>query len=203
MTHPHVLHALIAAHHLAQARTRLSQAIDWEIRLQAQDRLALTASANIQAWRPTIGRASGGHADPTGDAIRSTTLAPVEPGHLRRFQAHVDRRLDWITHGLSLRKVTALLPRLGPAGAERLTGWLAGLDAEIRAELELGPAREELLAGAACPACSTRLLHAQALVPGRPVVCRWVGCRCAGEGCPCGMTAPVAGLVHVWAALPG
>lgn len=209
--HPHTLHALIAAHSLAAARVRLDAAVHWERRDQRRNALTTAAAVQLQAWRPTIGRAAGGHGDPVGSAVLAGADAatrPLRPGRLSRLQTHTDETLDWLASALRLPAleaglpgITAAIPRLDAASARELGQWLAEADTRVRTALSLGPAREQLLAGVECPACQTRLLHAQELVPGRPVVCRAEACRCAGDGCGCGMSALVEGLVHVWACL--
>lgn len=209
--HPHQLHATIAAHNLAQARIRLAGAVWAERDQQRRDALTTAASTSLQAWRPAIGRAHGGHGDPVGLAVLAGDHAatrPLRPGRYARLQTSVNATLDWLARTLRLPTVEpalpalmAALPGLDAATAREVWLWLGEADARVRAALGMG-AGEELVPGAACPACGVRLLHAQVLAPARLVVCRAEACRCAGEGCGCGMTALVAGLVHVWAALP-
>src|SRR5688500_8846391 len=97
--HPHTLHATIAANHLTCARRRLRQAVWAEQDQQRRDALLTAAATNIQAWRPAIGRASGGHGDPVGLAVLAGADAaerPLRPGRLARLQASVDETVAWL-----------------------------------------------------------------------------------------------------------
>lgn len=200
MTHPQHLHATTAAWSLHTTRHQLAQAVDRERQQQRADAVTTAAAHDIQAWRPVIGRASGGHGDPVlgtivsiGDA-RSRTIGP---GSLARTQRRVDEQLYWVTRGLTLDRVAQLIPRTSPAGAAILGGWLAGLAAEIRTALGLDQA-EEILPGTECPACGMRPLRAHAAASsGWVTVCR-PECLCTGLGCSCGMAIRVEGVAHVW-----
>lgn len=203
--HPRQLHATIAAWSLLQARQHLAQAVAWEIAQRRQDANALAVAAPLQAWRPVVGLAKGGHGDPVSRALGTITAA-VTPPVLGRLAARIDDTLHWLARSLGLAgdpltAITAAVPELEPAGAREVTLWLGEADQRIRRALLLDPA-EQLVPGAECPACSTRMLYAQVAAPDRLLVCRAPSCRCRGEACGCGMEPPVDGLVHVWAALP-
>ncbi len=146
-------------------------------------------------------RARGGHGDLVGHAVDAGAAAPTAPV-LGRLAQRVDDTVHWLARSLGLAgaplaALTAAAPELEPPAAREVWLWLGEADQRIRRALLL-PAAEELVRGVACPACGTRLLHAQVLAPGRPVVCRAEACLCAGEGCGCGASALVEGLVHVW-----
>jgi hypothetical protein len=199
--HPHQLHALIAAHHLTDARHHLTQAIAWETEQRRQAALAVAAAAPLQAWRPVVGHPRGGHSDPVPRAATAATAQPA-PAVLARLASRVDDTVHWLARqlGLAGEPLAALLaavPELGAHAAREVWLWLGEADQRIRRALLLEAALEEPVRGA-CPACGVRLLRAQVLVPGRPVVCRAEGCRCVGVGCGCGMSALVSGVVHVW-----
>jgi hypothetical protein len=203
--HPHQLHATAAAHSLTQARHHLAEAVAQEIAQQRRDALVTAAAANLQAWRPVIGRSTGGHGDPVGLAVlggADAAVRPLRPGRLGRLASRVDDTLHWLAHSLSLAgdpltAIVAAVPELEPAAAREVWLWLGEADQRIRRALLLGPA-EQLVAGAECPACRMRLVHVQTAAPERPLVCRAPECRCRGEACGCGMSAQVEGLVHVW-----
>jgi hypothetical protein len=201
--HPHQLHALATAHSLTQARQHLAEAVAQEIAQQRRDALVTAAAANIQAWRPVIGRSAGGHSDPVGLAVlggADAAVRPIRPGRLGRLASRVDDTLHWLAHSLGLvTAIVAAVPELEPAGAREVWLWLGEADQRIRRALLLDPA-EQLVAGAECPACRMRLVHVQTAAPERPLVCRAPECRCRGEACGCGMSAQVEGLVHIWPA---
>lgn len=206
--HPRNLHARAAAWSLHHARQALAEAVRREAAEQRADALATAAAANIQAWRPMIGRGSGGHGDPvslTVCGIDHVHHGQLRPRQLARLATQADGTLRWLAfrtapgEGDPLQRLIAAIPGLTPFTAEHLTRWLAEADQRIRDILALD---DDLvpLAGVPCPYCSTRLLHAHTAAPDSrlwTVICG-AGCHCVGPGCPCGMTVLEASVGHIW-----
>ncbi|MEO3929252.1 hypothetical protein ABGB07_36185 [Micromonosporaceae bacterium B7E4] len=204
--HPNTLHALSAAWSLRQARQRLDIAVEVEARAVAAESRALAVADGIRSSQWSTGRSRGGHGDPTGTAALTRVGPPEQAWPLAQLAAGTTSTLTWLADTLRLTagpdpmwRILDSLPRLHPGTAATVTSWLAEADEKIRTTLRLGP-DERLLPGAECPACGRRPMTAHTAAPGPTdwtAVCA-AGCRCAGQGCGCGMLVQVEGAVHIW-----
>lgn len=207
--HPHQLHALAATWNVNDARTQLHTAVANERHEIVAEARTIAAAADVQGWRPVIGRGAGGHDDPTaraalGRAILDIPEPAVRTGRLGRLAIATGDTLRWLAdrlgaaaHPDEITRIRNAIPGLRPYLAERLTLWLTDIDTRIRRTLHLDPA-EHVLAGLACPSCGVRQLYALTASPAPTIVCR-AGCHCAGNTCTCGMPIRPAGATHIWA----
>ena len=195
MTHPHQLHALAAAWSLHHALTVLEEwARDW----------GDTTTTDVSIPSQVFGRrtALGGHGDPTAAAALGA-WAPGTPNPHAALLGDMMRELDALAAHLPgapgqdpLARIRARIPAMRPHVAARTRHALQHLDGKVRDRLNLGPDLTHV--PGECPACHARgVLYAHTTDPARPIVCG-AGCRCAGDGCPCGMPVRAEGVEHIW-----
>lgn len=205
MTHPYVLHATAALWSLAAA---------WPL-LQHAGHTVGTAYADdhgyVQAWRPNAGRG-------TTTLARDTKLATaaITDGPVALYRALEERGRDAITqtrwllasagHGrpATWPGLASGINAADPATARDIGRWLWPADDAIRAGLHLPQDHVHIPWNPACPACGVRLLRAHIAAPDPSVwtvVCL-AGCRCLGDGCPCGMLVQERGVPHIWLGPP-
>lgn len=174
----------------------------------------------VQAWRPGSGRLRGAHGDAVLEAVirnggsegepyweraertaqtvgwvAATVLAQVLPERVVNTvhpnPAGVLRMLD---------DLLAATPTLRPTSALNLALWIGAEDRAVR-KLLREPADHAPLSGLRCPYCDTAgslaMRSSARWLSDRPVICT-AGCTCDGPGCPCGMSAGVEGLPHIW-----
>jgi hypothetical protein len=207
--HPNTLHAIACAWSLRRARQQLDDVADREAAQRRTDAITTAAAANIQAWRPMTGRSPGGHGDPVGRTILGSIDAAtrdIPAGWAGKLAASTTDTLRWLADQMTplaagdpLDRLRNALPDMQPGTAGTVTGWLAGLDKEIRTALHLDP-DEHVLPGAQCPKCERRPLYVRTAAPDPVdwVVTCGTECRCSGQGCGCGMLVQVEGAVHIW-----
>lgn len=203
---PSVLHAIAAAWSLRRARQHLDVAAAREAHALTAEADALSASDGLRSCSASIGRSRGGHGDPVGTAALTRAAPPIRPRPLAALAKSTTDTLTWLADTLRIGagpepiwRIINDLPRLQPETADTLTGWLAGIDKEIRTALGLDP-DEHVLPGAECPACHRRPLYVRTAAPDPAdwVVTCGTECRCSGVGCACGMLVQVEGVGHVW-----
>lgn len=196
MTNPYVLHATAALWSLAQA---------WPLLLSARDH-AYEAGTTIQAWRPII-QVTGG----AGPASRPPGLGGDNSHAAYLDRLYVDglwslQQGRFLLASAGLRQPATWAEYAGQIGrcdwrtAMDIKLWLASTDEVIRKALQLQPDLWTLPTNPPCPCCSVRLLRVHRAAPDSAawtVICS-AGCRCSGDGCPCGMLVPVQGVGHIW-----
>jgi hypothetical protein len=109
---------------------------------------------------------------------------------------HASQSSEWGAAHLYLRTAMQFA---APAVAGEICGLLEGADCAVRSALRIARDRRQVPGNPPCPCCGQRLLRIDTAPP-RPewtVTCT-AGCRCTGEGCPCGMPAQVEQAPHVW-----
>lgn len=212
MTHPYRLHASAALASVRAAWPRLTTARDAAQQAAADpDRGALRSVA--------VGsRGGSGLSDHIGAAI-ANALATREADRWCRVVDEVAQHLadaHWLvaSDALGPSGTIATAPRQPwvsiESGIPVVTAFTAGdvwreladADRVARRALRIGPDHLTLPDAPDCPGCGTRLLrvwHSDSDSSRWPVVCLG-GCRCAGDGCGCGMDEPVRGVPHIWAA---
>ncbi len=97
--------------------------------------------------------------------------------------------------------LTMVLPLTPPTAAGDVARILTTADRSVRAACRTEP-DEAPVPGVACPACGIRRLRIATSAPSSAawtITCR-PQCRCAGDGCPCGMAVTASGVRHIWAA---
>lgn len=195
MIDPRHLHAVANLRSLRQSVDRLRLAAASE---------EIGASDGIQGWRPQTGRSSGGH----GDSVSSTALADIcpRPNPWAGLLVRVGSTLGWLTSRVGapagrdrIEGLELVLPRLAAPVAWDLARWVADLDREVRAAVEMYREDRPVPTNPPCPACGLQLLRMRVALAAKDwdVVCG-VPCLCAGEGCPCGMPVRPIGVPHIW-----
>lgn len=203
-TNPYVLHATAALWSLAQA---------WPLLLSARQHAlaAATDRSYIQAWRPTAGRmgSAGGVFD---EALFAAANNDTDGGTRWYYERLYQDGLWSLQQGrfllasAGLRQPATWAEYAGQIGrcdwrtAMDIKLWLASTDQVIRKALQLTPDLWTLPANPPCPSCGVRLMRVQRSAPDSAawtVVCT-AGCRCRGDGCPCGMLERVQGVGHIW-----
>jgi hypothetical protein len=201
LLHPHVLHAQAAEESLRTARLVLATFVARETAQNVAEQLPAASVLRSTVWGNRI--TTGSHRDPTPGAV-DVLDQPTRATWWADLHRRAEQRLAWIADQLApgpgdpLRRIHTRIPALSARAAAVVAQHLRDEDAWLRDALALPADHGVLLAGVECPACKARRVH-RAL--GGVLVCRAEACVCSGEGCPCGMTAVVDGLVHVWAAL--
>lgn len=205
MTHPHVLHATTALWSLRRSWPQLERA-----QKAAEAAAAETQDhGTLQAWRPGSGHSGGPH-----DPLLAAVLDPPESRTVawladlaERVRQHAEQA-RWLAlsnlrrqpDGNSLLgQIHTALSHVDPLTARDIAQELGAADRAIRRALRIPP-QEWPIWTPACPVCGLRQLHVQTAAPDSSewtVICRG-GCRCLGDGCPCGMPIRERGVVHIW-----
>lgn len=204
---PYALHSLAACWSLTASRAALTLQVEREAAERRAEAVTVAAASCLQAWRPMIGRGSGGHGDPSAQAAVGTLAPEVRPGRWAKLATRTDETLTWLADmlrasgdGPALDRIRHTIPRLLPGTARELYRWLTEADERIRDALGLDPDEEPLPGAPACPVCQVRMLRLQTSAPGRAlwtVICG-NNCLCTGTGCRCGMPGAVEGAQHIW-----
>lgn len=207
MTHPWHLHATAALLSLHAALTHLAA---------AQERVARVRwrlTDGVQAWRPNsvLVAGGGGIANDGGllaAASRDNPAAP-EAAYLASLAERALEGVDgarWLIFAAirqmphdwdSTRQAISLVD---PGTARAMLAWLRPPDDAVRKALHLDRDEAPILpANPECPNCTVRLLR---LRPASGMVVCTAGCRCRGDGCPCGMLVREQGVPHIWLGRP-
>lgn len=200
MTHPSNLHALAHCWSLRRA---------WAA-LRDTNTPDDGDAGTLRSWRPGTGGNTGGHGDPLGDAVvatvtqgtRHTQTAEIvrEDVDQARWLATSALRHQGAPVGPALTMLTRVIVDLDPATAHEVGRYLHHADTTARRALRLDVDHLPLPGNPPCPACGVRMLRARRSNPDTdawPVICA-AGCRCTGQGCPCGMGVRVRGVDHIW-----
>lgn len=200
--HPTHLHALAELHSLAAAWPPLLRAVEAAAAAERED--VDRGTLRSPGW--SSGRSGGGYSNAVLDAVTHTR---VDRSYAKVLDSAV-MTIAWLTDTLlghepntspemNIVLLRVRVPKLRTDAAGRLAAWVAEVDGKVRAAAGL-VSDHELLTGATCPACGVRRIAVRTSTPdvdARPYVCE-AGCVCAGEGCPCGMAVPAAGVRHIW-----
>jgi hypothetical protein len=226
VTHPQTLHAMAGIWSVRAARARLVTLAQARAREIADTRLV--ATDGLQAWRPSLGRAGGVHADPVGGAGIAAGSRPAPVNEHQQLLTRDAATLEWLADALHtplgadpLARLLSATPR--PSAAVRFLPWLVEIDTRARTAAGMPPDRSPLPDAPPCPACGRLTLAARTAAPDSrhwTVVCT-PDCLCHGAacpevatcrrckpgpadvpvrdgGCPCGMTVRARDVAHIW-----
>lgn len=138
---PHHDRAQAALHSLRAALDALSDRA--QLALAQARQVALAPTDGLRSPRYGTRGSSGGHGDPTADAlIGPVTRAVQQAARAVQLAERIRDTLRWLVRRLQLPgsgdpldRIEAALPELQPATCAELTLWLVGEDGRIRAHL--------------------------------------------------------------------